>query len=94
MQISPLKDAQTHAQIDKSGDSGGSGDTFRLPLACGTNTSLIQLDGKDYVAFDLEWKDNDVAGNRTITAAGFVDNRGNQKVLQIDHKNLSLFWLL
>jgi hypothetical protein len=45
------------------------------------------LGGKDYVAFDLEWTDNkDDNGrgnNRTIYAAAFVDNHGNQKMLHI-----------
>ena len=34
------------------------------------------------MAFDLEWKDDDT-GSRTVYAAAFVDNRGNQKVLHI-----------
>jgi hypothetical protein len=48
----------------------------------GNITNLIQLEGKDYVAFDLEWT-NDGTGNRTVYAAAFVDNSGNQKVLHI-----------
>ena len=45
------------------------------------------MDGKDYVAFDLEWTDNgnnSTGNNRTIIyAAAFVDNHGNKKVLHI-----------
>jgi hypothetical protein len=48
------------------------------------NKDFIQLDGKDYVAFDLEWTNDGSTGNtRTIYAAAFVDNLGNQKVLHI-----------
>jgi hypothetical protein len=46
------------------------------------SSSLLQ----NYVAFDLEWTDDDDNGpnnNRTIYAAAFVDNHGNQKVLHI-----------
>jgi hypothetical protein len=69
------------------GASGSSGDIFRLPLDGGGNstTTVPLLDGKDYVAFDLEWineGDSDTV-NRTIHTAAFVDNRGNQKVLHI-----------
>lgn len=45
--------------------------------------SLPLLQGKDYVAFDLEWISDDHSGSRTIYAAAFVDNHGNQKVLHI-----------
>ena len=41
---------------------------------------------QDYVAFDLEWtnnNDDNGIGSRTIYAAAFVDNHGNQKVLHI-----------
>jgi hypothetical protein len=46
------------------------------------SSSLLQ----DYVAFDLEWtNNNDDSGieSQTIYAAAFVDNHGNQKVLHI-----------
>jgi hypothetical protein len=67
--------------FDASGDSG---DIFRLPLGgSGNSTDLIHLDGKDYVAFDLEWTNHSTGNNRTIYAAAFVDSRGNQKVLHI-----------
>jgi hypothetical protein len=70
-----------------SGDeaSGSSEDAFHLPLD-DRNTNAIRLDDKDYIAFDLEWKDNDDENgipNRTIYTAAFVDNHGNQKVLHI-----------
>jgi hypothetical protein len=45
-----------------------------LPLASG-NSSVPLLDGKDYVAFDLEWTDNGDNGtgnNRTIYAAAVL----------------------
>ncbi len=71
----------------------GSGDIFRLPLD-GVSTDSIQLDGKDYVAFDLEWKDTDDSRGYNLTivyAAAFVDNQGNQKVLRMsDLTNSSL----
>jgi hypothetical protein len=79
--IAPPKDAQIDAQNNKSGASGCSGDTLELPLAS-SGTTISLLDGKDYVAFDLEWKDNGI-GNQTIYSAAFVDNHGNQKVLHI-----------
>jgi hypothetical protein len=67
-----------------SGDIGDSGDSFRLPLGS-DDTTIPIFDGKDYVAFDLGWKDNKDdngtgSNNRTIYAAAFVDNHGNQKV--------------
>jgi hypothetical protein len=81
--IPPSKEAGNERDIQKSGDIGGSGDTFRLTLGDG-NSAIPLLDGKDYVAFDLEWANNgDNTGNRTIYAAAFVDNRGNQKALHI-----------
>ena len=46
------------------------------------SSSLLQ----DFVAFDLEWtNNNDDSGreSQTIYAAAFVDNQGNQKVLHI-----------
>ena len=52
----------------------------------GNNTDIIQLDDKDYDAFDFEWRDSKDSGtdtNQTIYAAAFVDNHGNQKVLHI-----------
>jgi hypothetical protein len=50
-----------------------------------TGSTVPLLDGKDYVAFDLEWTNNGDSdtGNQTIYAAAFVDNHGNQKVLHI-----------
>jgi hypothetical protein len=60
---------------------------FRLPLdgADSSSTTVPVLDGKDYVAFDLEWINggDGNTGNQTIYAAAFVDNHGNQKVLHI-----------
>jgi hypothetical protein len=47
-----------------------------------STSSVLQ----NYVAFDLEWMDDNDNGpdnNRTIYAAAFVDNRGNQKLLHI-----------
>jgi hypothetical protein len=84
-QVSPPKDPVSDAHFEKSGDVGDSGDIFRLSLGGGGSTSVPLLDGKDYVAFDLEWKDNldGHTGNRIIYAAAFVDNHGNQKVLHI-----------
>jgi hypothetical protein len=67
----------------ESGDVGDSGDISRLPLGAGSSTPTCVLEGKDYVAFDLEWKDSGIGNNRTIYAAAFVDNLGNQKVLHI-----------
>jgi hypothetical protein len=81
--IPPPKQPENERHFDKSGDIGDSGDTFRLTLGDGISTIPL-LDGKDYVAFDLEWANNDDnTGNRTIYAAAFVDNRENQKVLHI-----------
>src|SRR5215211_5734283 len=81
--ISPPKEGQNEHHFEKSGDIGDSGDAFRLSLGGGdSSTDPIELDGKDYVAFDLEWRDNGIE-NRTIYAAAFVDNHGNQKVLHI-----------
>jgi hypothetical protein len=79
--IAPPKDAQIDAQNNKGGASGRSGDILELSLAS-SGTAISQLDGRGYVAFDLEWKDNEI-GNRTIYAAAFLDNHGNQKVLHI-----------
>ncbi len=31
----------------------------------GNDTNIIQLDGKDYVAFDLEWRDSKDSGTNT-----------------------------
>ena len=60
--------------------------SFRLHLG-GDSTTVPLLDGKDCVAFDLEWTDNkDESGtgkNQTIYAAAFVDNHGKQKVMHI-----------
>jgi hypothetical protein len=83
--IPPPKEVTNSAQKSYGGGSGDSGDTFRLPLD-GGGTTISLLDGKDYIAFDLEWKDNDDENgipNRTIYTAAFVDNHGNQKVLHI-----------
>jgi len=86
--ISPPKEPGNDAHFHKSGGIGGSGDTFRLPTT-GISVDITQLDGKDYVAFDLEWSDSNKndsdtgSNNQTIYAAAFVDNRGNQKVLHI-----------
>jgi Bifunctional DNA primase/polymerase, N-terminal len=84
--ISPPKEPANHARFQKSGGIGDSGDTFRLSLAGGGSSTVPLLDGKDYVAFDLEWRDIDDdsgTGNWTIYAAAFVDNHGNQRVLHI-----------
>ena len=84
--ISPLREPGNEPNFEKSGDIGDSGDIFRLPLGCGSTTVPL-LNGKNYVAFDLEWTDDkddsSTGNNRTIYAAAFVDNRGNQKVLHI-----------
>jgi hypothetical protein len=81
--IPPSKEPENERHSDRSGDVGGSGDIFRLTLGDG-NSTIPLLDGKDYVAFDLEWANNgDNTGNRTVYAAAFVDNHGNQKVLHI-----------
>jgi hypothetical protein len=86
--ISPPKEARNNARFEKSGDIGDVGDIFRLSIGSGnSSTDFIQMDGKDYVVFDLEWKDNgdsnDTDNKRTIYAAAFIDSRGNQKVLHI-----------
>jgi hypothetical protein len=81
--IPPPKGAGNDAQSETSGDIGGGGDIFRLSLDDCSGTDNIQLDGKDYVAFDLEWKNDGTGNDRIIYAAAFVDNRGNQKVLHI-----------
>jgi hypothetical protein len=83
--IPPQKEPGNDAHLGKSGDIGGSGDIFRLSLGGGNSSNeLIQLEAKDYVAFDLEWTNDDSTGNnRRIYAAAFVDNHGNQKVLHI-----------
>lgn len=82
-EVSPPIEPGNDAHFDKSEDGEGSEDTLRLPLGNGDSISFSPLlDGKNYVAFDLEWRDNGI-GNRTIYAAAFVDNRGNQKVLHI-----------
>jgi hypothetical protein len=83
--ISPPKQPENEHHFDKSGDIGDGGDIFRLSLDSGGSSLTVPLlDGKDYAAFDLEWTDNGGAGNdRTIYAAAFVDNHGNQKVLHI-----------
>jgi hypothetical protein len=52
---------------------------FGLSIAIGGS---IAVGWKGYVAFALEWSDNG-RGNRTIYAATFVDDHGNQKVLHI-----------
>jgi hypothetical protein len=84
--IPPPKEVANSAQKSDGGGSGDRGDTFRLSLDGGSTTTVPLLDGKDYVAFDLEWKDNDDENgipNQTIYTAAFVDNHGNQKVLHI-----------
>jgi len=83
--ISPPKQPENEHHFDKSGDIGDGGDIFRLSLDSGGSGHTVPLlDGKNYAAFDLEWTDNGGAGNdRTIYAAAFVDNHGNQKVLHI-----------
>ena len=65
--IAPPKHAQIDAQNNKGGASGRSGDTLELSLSS-SGTTISLLDGKGYVAFDLEWKDYGI-GNRTIYAA-------------------------
>ena len=63
---------------------------------CSNNTTAPILGSKDYVAFDLEWKDNNessTSNNRIIYAAAFVHNHGNQKVLHIsDFANLPIYY--
>jgi hypothetical protein len=83
--IPPPKEPENDAHLKKSGDIGDGGDIIRLSLGSYGNcsTDLIQLDDKDYVAFDLEWDNDHTGNNRTIYTAAFVDNRGNQKVLHI-----------
>ena len=84
IEISPPKEPGNDAHFQKIGIIGGSGDIFRLPLDNGgTSTTVPLLEGKDYVAFDLEWINNSDTGNQTIYAAAFVDSHGNQKVLHI-----------
>jgi hypothetical protein len=82
--IPPPQDGANSARKSDSGGGGDGGDSFRLPLDIG-NTGVVRVDDKDYVAFDLEWTNNkdNTGNNRTIYAAAFVDNDGNQKVLHI-----------
>jgi hypothetical protein len=47
------------------------------------NSNFCNFIANSYVAFDLEWKEDNGIGSRTIYAAAFVDNHGNQKVLHI-----------
>lgn len=97
--IPPPKEPENDAHLKKSGDIGDGGDIFRLSLGGygNSSTDFIQLDDKDYVAFDLEWNNDHSGNNRTIYAAAFVDNRGNQKVLHIsDYGNSepALIWAI
>jgi hypothetical protein len=87
--VGTIANSEDNRDNDNNGSdgeaSGSSRDTFCLPLD-DRSTNAITLDGKDYVAFDLEWKDNDddnSTPNYTIYAAAFVDNHGNHKVLHI-----------
>jgi hypothetical protein len=70
-----------YAQLNRIGSNHQEHVMERLEV--NRSSSLLQ----NYVAFDLEWMDDDT-GNRTIYAAAFVDNHGNQKVLHIsDYAN-------
>jgi len=84
--VSPPREPENDAHDRKSGGGEGSEDDFRLPMDC-DNTDNIPPYGKDYIAFDLEWRDsNDKrAGinNQVIYAAAFVDKRGNSRVLHL-----------
>lgn len=51
--IAPPKDAQIDAQNNKGGASGRNGGNLELPVAS-SGTTIPLLDGKNYVAFDLE----------------------------------------
>jgi hypothetical protein len=74
------------------GGIGGGGDIFRLPLGSGSSTTVPLLDGKRTM-LHLIWSGviskmtlaSTGNNNRTIYAAAFVDNRGNQKVLHISN---------
>jgi hypothetical protein len=85
--LSSPKVSETDAHFEKSEDGEGGGDTLRLPSGGGANNSSSSfsplVDGKNYVAFDLEWKEDNGIGSRTVYAAAFVDNYGNKKVLHI-----------
>jgi DNA polymerase, archaea type len=78
---SPIR-PETDAHFERSGDGEGGEDTFRLPLGNNNCSTVPLLDGKDYVAFDLEWTD-DGTSSRTIYAAAFVDNHENSKLLHV-----------
>ena len=76
-------------KISKSGDSGDSGGFIPTLQegADGLNTNVLP---DSYVAFDFEWSSSnnidEHAGTsieNKVTAAAFVDNQGNRKVLHI-----------
>jgi DNA polymerase I len=85
----PPKEAEIDAHFHRSGDGGGGEDTLALPLVDNNCSSFSLFDSKDYVAFDLEWTDDDTDSNRTIFSAAFVDNHKNSKVLHVADFNKS-----
>jgi hypothetical protein len=90
-QVSSPKESRPDPQNGKFGvgTSSYGRDTFRLPADSDDSiTTIPLLDGKDYVAFDVKWINDNRNGNRTIYSAAFVDNHGNQKVLAILPSNM------
>jgi hypothetical protein len=82
--VGTIANSEEDTKDNNDNNDNDGGDTFQLPVDNRDSTSAPLLDGKDYVAFDLEWiNDGDTTNNRTIYAAAFVDNRGNKKVLHI-----------
>jgi DNA polymerase, archaea type len=80
--VSPPIEPENERHFQRSGDGEDSEDTSGLPLDRDDSSSLSILNGRDYVAFDLEWID-DTSNNRAVYAAAFVDNHGNSRVLHI-----------
>jgi hypothetical protein len=83
--VSPPIDPKNDAHFERSEDGEDGEDALGLSIDRGDSSSSISiLDGKDYIAFDLEWtEDSTGSNNQTIYAAAFVDSHGNQKVLHI-----------
>jgi DNA polymerase, archaea type len=79
---SPIE-PENDAHFQRSGDGEDSEDTLRISLDSDNSTPFPLLEGKDYVAFDLEWTNDGTGNNQTIYAAAFVDNHGNRKVLHV-----------
>jgi hypothetical protein len=57
--VGTIANSEEDTKDNNDNNDNDGGDTFQLPVDNRDSTSAPLLDGKDYVAFDLEWRDSD-----------------------------------